>query len=226
MKSFKSIITSIIVILVLYISSTNKSHAQYGKWHRDTTFHGIEFKKIRFREGKESLYAQGILKQKTIIDGYPCHKKITLTKSGHAKFFILAEDFEVEGNKFLKETQVIIRDNNDYRIHCLYKPEVQGYIIKKENYKRPLFMGSTNFQLYPDGKLKYFNPAEVVMIQDVWCKPSATRGGVHLYHNGDLQECTSSRKQTIQGVEVEENFCLRFDENGKLIFAEKEKFFK
>lgn len=224
MKSYKSIMISAIAALIIFITYTDEAQAQYGKWHRDTTFHGIEFKKIRFREERESLYAQGVLKQKTIIDGYPCHKKITMTKSGHAKFFILAEDFEVEGNEFLKETKVHIRDN-DYLLHCLYEPEVQGYKIKKENYKRPFHMGSTNFKLYPDGRLKYFNPAEVVLIQDVWCKPSATRGGVHLYHNGDLQECTSAREQTIQGVEVEENFCLRFDKEGKLIFAEKEKFF-
>ena len=225
MKISRTAISVAMLSLFIIMVSANKINAQYGKWYRDTTYYGIEFKRIHFREDRESLYAEGVLKAPAIIDGYPCHKRIIMTKEGHAKFFILAEDFEVEGKKFLKETQVIIRNNNDYLIHCLYEPEVQGYKIKKENYKRPFFMGSTNFQLYPDGRLKYFNPAEVVLIQDVWCKPSAIRGGVHLYHNGDLQECTSSREQTIQGVEVEENFCLRFDENGKLIFAEKEKIF-
>ena len=87
-------------------------------------------------------------------------------------------------------------------------------------------MGSTNFQLYPDGVLQYFIPAEEVEIQGVGCKPSATRGGVNLYHDGSLQECTSSKMQIIQGVQVEKNFRLKFSKQGKLTFAKKEKFFE
>jgi hypothetical protein len=199
---------------------------QYGKWEKDITFQGIEFEKIRFREdGRESLYAKGILKQKTIIEGYPCHKKVTLNKDGKLKFFILAEDYEVAGNEFKKETHVVIRTDDTFLIHCLYEATVQGYQIKKTNYKKILFMGSTNFQLYPSGKLKFFQPVDDIKIEGVWCKPSAVRGGVTLYENGRLQECTSAKEQTVKGQKVDESFTLKFDENGKLYYAKKEKIF-
>jgi len=222
--TFRSVIS--IAGLFVLMFSTFGLNAQYGKWYRDTTFHEIEFKKICFQEGNESLYAKGVLKEKTIIDGYPCYKQINMTKDGHVKFFILAEDFEVAGNTFRRDTKVHFRSNRDFLIHCLYEPEIQGYMIKKENYRRPFFMGSTNFQLYPDGKLKYFNPAEELLIQDVWCKPSAVRGGIHLYHDSKLKECTSAREQLVQGVLVGKNFTLKFNKEGKLIVAEKEKVFK
>lgn len=200
--------------------------AQYTKWEKDVSFQGIEFKKLRFREdGRESLYADGILKKETIIDGYPCYKKITLTKNGHAKFFILAEDFEVAGNKFKKETQVIIRSDSSFLIHCLNNPVVQGYHIEKTNYKNLFFVGSTNFSLYPSGKLRFFQPVDDIEIEGVWCRPSPVRGGVSLYENGRLKECTSAKEQTIQGELVEKNFTLKFNVAGKITYSKKEKIF-
>jgi len=40
-----------------------------------------------------------------------------------------------------------------------------------------------------------------------------------------LKQCTSAKDQTINGVLCEKKFTLKFDENGKLVFAQKEKFF-
>jgi hypothetical protein len=212
------------VILLLILSETGLG--QYTKWEKDTTFQGIEFEKIRFREdGRESLYAKGILKQKTIIEDYPCHKKVTLNKDGKLIFFVLAEDSEVAGNEFKKETHVVIRTDDTFLIHCLYEPTVQGYQIKRTPYRSPFFVGSTNFQLYKSGKLLYFQPTDDVKIDEVWCRPSPARGGVHLFENGKLQACTSAKKQVIQGTKVEKNFELKFDKNGKLIFAEELNFF-
>jgi hypothetical protein len=215
-----------IITLLFLMVSFLQAFSQYTKWKRDTTFHGIEFKKVRFREdGKESLYAKGKLKMKMIIDGYPCHKKVVLTKDGHAKFFILAEDFNVAGNWFKKDTEVVIRSDSTFLIHCLYKPTVQGYQIKRTPYRSPFYVGSTNFQLYKSGKLLYFQPIDDIKIDDVWCRPSPARGGIHLFENGKLKECTSAKEQVIEGRIVEKNFELKFEKNGKLIFAEKLNFF-
>lgn len=212
--------------IILLFGFSGTVSGQYTNWERNTAFHGIKFERIRFRkDGRESLYANGTLKKKTIIDGYPCHKKITMTRDGHAKFFILAEDFEVAGNWFQKDTKVVIRSDSTFLIHCLYEPTVQGYQIKRTPYRSPFFVGSTNFQLYKSGKLSYFQPTDDVKIDEVWCRPSPARGGVHLYENGRLKECTSARDQVIQGRKVEKNFELKFDENGKLIFAEELNFF-
>jgi len=216
---------NILIVLHLFLIP-GIVNGQYTKWVKDTIYKNIAFKKIRFREdGKESLYANGTLKKKTIIDGYPCYKKITMTKDGHAKFFILAEDFEVAGNWFKKDTEVIIRSDSTFLIHCLYEPSVQGYQIKRTPYRSPFFVGSTNFQLYKNGKLLYFQPTSVVKIDGVWCRPSPARGGIHLFENGQLKECTSAKDQVIQGTKVEKNFELKFDKNGRLIFAEKLNFF-
>jgi len=217
---------SIILLLFYFFTLVNTAWGQYSKWEKNANYHGIEFKKIRYRkDGKESLFVNGILKQKTVIDGYPCHKNVTLTKDGRLKFFILAEDFEVAGNLFKKETQVIIRSNDDFLIYTLYKPVVKGYHIKKTNYKKLFFMGSTNFQLYPKGELKFFQPAEDIEIEGIRCKPSAVRGGIHLYENGRLKECTSAKDQVIQGKQVGKNFNLKFNQEGNLTYAKKEKVF-
>lgn len=213
------------VLTIFLIFTANITFGQYTKWKKDTIFNNIEFKKLQFRDdGNESHFANGILKQKTLIEGYPCHKKVFLSKEGQLKIFILAEDFEVAGNKFKKETRISFRELR-IRIHCLYEPEIQGYKIRKTNYKRLLFMGSGNFSLYPSGKLRFFQPVDDIQIEGIWCKPSPVRGGVHLYENGKLKDCTSAKDQTIQGQKVEKNFFLKFDENGKLYYAKKEKIF-
>lgn len=226
MKLYLVKISKVVFLVYILLFATSDTKAQYGKWIRDTTFHDMEFKKIRFAKEREFLHAQGILKSKTIVDGFPCHKKITLTKNGHAKFFILAEDYEILGNKLKKETQIIIRRNGDILIHCLYNPQIQGYLIRKENYLRPFFMGSTNFQLYPDGKLKFFNPVHDVLIQGVVCKSSSVWGGVYLYQNGNLKRCYSATEQTIQDVQVGKKYTLEFSEDGQLTYVKKEKFFE
>ena len=70
----------ILVILIINCAISIDSKAQYSEWYKDTTFQNIDFQKIRFKKGNESLYAHGVLKKKTIIDGYPCHKNIILAK--------------------------------------------------------------------------------------------------------------------------------------------------
>jgi hypothetical protein len=208
-------------ILILFASQI--SFGQYSKWHRDTVFQGIEFKKVRFRtDGKESLYADGILKQNSNIQGYPCYRNIILDKEGNPKQFILHEKASIAGHEFEKGTRVVIQNDGDFSIWCLYEAEIQGYRCKGTSHRRELFLGlpgSTKFVLYPSGKLKSFNPVEDIQIQGVWCKSSWMNGQVDLYESGALQECISAREQTIQGKVVGKNTSLRFEEDGRLAYA-------
>ena len=102
------------------------------------------------------------------------------------KYFILGEDSILAGNNFKNEIRVVIRNNNDFLIHCLYESRVQRYQIQRTNFKKLLFMGSTNFLLYPVGELKFFQPVDEIEIEGVWCKPSPARGSVSLFKNGTL----------------------------------------
>ena len=219
-----------LIFMLLAFGVTINSIAQYGKWQHDTSFKGIEFKKIKFRTDEKpyfskALYANGVLEEPTVIQGFPCHGKIILDKDGILKQFRLAEDAEVAGNKFKKNTFIAIRRDKSYHIACPYRPNVQGYEIRRTPYRSPFYIGSTNFQLYPNGRLSYFLPVDDIEIDGVRCRPSATRGGVHLYENGKLKECTSAGEQTIQGKKVYKNYELKFDENGNLTYMEKEKIF-
>ncbi|MGC9341324.1 MAG: hypothetical protein ACP5E3_01340 [Bacteroidales bacterium] len=229
MKSTISFINTLIVFLAILMASSNNTQAQYGNWHKDTIFHGIEFKKIRFRnDGKESLFAKGILKHNTIIQGYPCYREIILDKEGNPKQFILYRRATIAGNEFEKDTRVVIQRDGDYSIWCLYEAIVQGYQCKGTSHKRKLFLGlpgSNKLVLYPGGSLKTFMPVDNIQIQGVWCRSSAFGGPVRLYESGKLKQCTSAREQTIQGVNVEKDYTLKFNEEGKMVFAEKESFF-
>lgn len=68
-------------------------------------------------------------------------------------------------------------------------------------------------------------PVDNIQIQGVWCRSSAFGGTVRLYESGKLKQCTSAREQTIQGVHIEKDYTLKFNEEGKMVFAEKESFF-
>jgi len=138
---------------------------------------------------------------------------------------ILAEDDTIAGNIF--PTATYVRHDDDGSIHCFCPsdPVVQGYQCSGTDYNRFLWTGGTGIILYPGGNLKYFQPVDEIEIGGVHCRPSASRGGVTLYENGRLKECTSARDQTIDGVFCGKKYNMKFDEHGGLISAEKEKIF-
>jgi len=51
------------------------------------------------------------------------------------------------------------------------------------------------------------------------------RGGIYLYESGRLKKCASAKDQTIDSVFCGKNFTLKFDKNGNIIYAVKEKIF-
>ena len=138
---------------------------------------------------------------------------------------ILAEEDTIKGNVLPKST--FVRFDNESRIGCfsLTDVEIQDYLCSGTNYTHWAYGGGGGIYLYRSGRLKYFQPTDDIEINGIWCKPSSVRGGVFFYENGNLQKCTSAMDQTIDGVFCEGNFTLKFDENGILTYAKKEKIF-
>lgn len=162
-----------------------------------------------------------------VIDGISCSANESIFFDSHWNLLgcILAEDDTVKGNLLPKGTFVRLNVDNTMACFCLTDPEIQGYRCAGSDYSGGWWMGGGGIFFYPGGALKRFQPVDTVEIHGVVCKRSSVRGGVKLYENGNLQSCTSAREQTIDGVMCKENFTLKFDEKGKLIYAQKEKIF-
>lgn len=138
---------------------------------------------------------------------------------------ILAEDDTIAGNVLPKAS--FIRFDHDGMIccFCLTDPQIQDYTCSGSDYTHWIWMGGGGIFLYPNGQLKYFQPLDDTEIQGIVCKRSQGRGGVHFYEDGSLKKCISAIDQTIDGIFCEKNATLKFDENGKLTYAVKEKIF-
>ena len=137
---------------------------------------------------------------------------------------ILAEDDTIADNVFRKGTLIRFDEDEVIWCYCLYDPVIQGFHCSGTNYLG-IWMGGGGIQLYPSGQLQYFAPMGEIDIQGVCCKHSSSRGGVTLYESGKLMNCISAKKQVIDQVLCGENFKLRFDEDGNLTYAKKEKIF-
>jgi hypothetical protein len=137
---------------------------------------------------------------------------------------VLSAEDTVAGNIFKKSTFIRVNWDRTITCFCPYDPFIQGYNCSGTDYTGK-WMGGGGIKLHPNGRLAYFQPLEEIEIQGVWCKPSSVRGGIFLYENGKLMRCTSARKQIIDGTLCQENFTLKFDETGKLIYSVKDKIF-
>ena len=205
---------SFIVVIVFFLSHT--AYGQYTKWQKDVSCHNIKFEKVRFIiHETDTTYAEGVLAQKTTIDGYPCHKNIVFAKEWKLRQFILAEGFFMLETEFPEGTQVSFYKD---RIHCFFgtNTQVQTYWCSG-NYTKWYSMGiSTSF--YLSGKLKCFFPVDDIEINNILCK-SSPFAGVCLHENGNLQRCKLAASYAINGKEYKKNTQLHFDETGTVISA-------
>ena len=102
-------LTILLAVILISTSSYGK-----GKKHiyTDTTFNHIEFSEITFtvvKKTNDTLEIEGILKQKTIIDGIPCYGNISFTKDWKPKYFTLADAHTFGENTFPKDTYIGIK---------------------------------------------------------------------------------------------------------------------
>ncbi len=285
-----------ILLAVILISTSS-----YGKGKKftyaDTTLNHIEFSEVIVtldKKTNDTLEIEGILKQKTIIDGIPCYGNISFTIDWEPKYFtladahtfgefifpkdtyielnvdmfslkrhymllagakfvntcklppnqlingfpidsiegvifttdwnlrelILGDDVTIAGNELKKGTLVVFSKDGSYRVFCLYDPIFQGYQCSGTGYKG-LWGGGGGISFYPNGNLRLFTPLDDIEIQGVYCKKAC----IWLYESGKLKRCTSAKDQTINGVLYEKKFTLKFDEEGNITEAYKDKFF-
>ncbi|HNS17681.1 MAG TPA: hypothetical protein PKH94_00805 [Bacteroidales bacterium] len=138
---------------------------------------------------------------------------------------ILAEEDTIARNILPGKTFVRFDHNGTICCFSLTNPIIQGLTCSGSDYTHWLWSGGGGVFLYPSGQLKYFQPLDDTEIQGTVCKRSQVRGGVHFYEDGSLKKCTSAIDQTIDGIFCEKNATLKFDENGTLTYAVKEKIF-
>ncbi|MBL7113868.1 MAG: hypothetical protein ISS19_18160 [Bacteroidales bacterium] len=97
------------ILLVVIIVSTSCFGQKKKYSYSDTTFNHIEFTEVTFTLGKktkDTLQIEGLLKQKTIIDGIPCYGNISFTKDWELKNFTLADAHTFGGYTFPKDTYI------------------------------------------------------------------------------------------------------------------------
>jgi hypothetical protein len=183
------------------------------KWEKNVTVHGIEFKKMRYLvQAKDTTGIYGILKQKSIIDGFPCAADwVELSREGELRNFCLSEDFTVANVHLQKGTWVFMKKAGKLLCVLPENTEYQGYICKGGGGRKGIH---TTF--YPSGKLRSFYPLKDVTINGIRCKASIFNN-VALYENGHLKYCKLSKESIINGKKYPQNFVLNLDENGKVI---------
>ncbi len=97
------------ILLAVILISTPSFGKKKTSTYTDTTFNHIEFAEIIFTLDKktmDTLQIEGLLKQKTIIDGIPCYGNVSFTKDWELKNFTLADEHTFAGNTFSKDTYI------------------------------------------------------------------------------------------------------------------------
>ncbi len=113
-----------IIIVLTILSIATYSYGKGKKYtYSDTTFNHIEFAEITFTLDKktlDTLHIEGLLKQKTIIDGVPCYGKISFHKDWELQNFIIADIHTFGKYSFPKDTYVGLDiDRFDLKTHYL-----------------------------------------------------------------------------------------------------------
>lgn len=203
-------------ILLIFISIN--AYSQYTEWEKDVVYHDIQFKKVRFLiESNDTLIIQGVVKKEAIVNGIPCKRGVVLINDWELKTFILADDYTIDGVEYPEWTKI----NHGQKGTLIFlgeDMEYQGYCCNG-NYKKWYSTG-IHTTLYPNGRLKGFYPCQNVVIDNIPCK-SSPFANVHLHPNGKLKDCTLYAEYEIEGKMYKKNTHVSFDENGKLIRADK-----
>lgn len=179
------------------------------------------------RDARIRILNMCIFPSDQLINGIKCagNEEVFFNSDWELAGCILGEADTIAGIVFPENTFVRFNKDSTICAFCLTDPELQGYHCSGSDYNSGMWMGGGGIFLYPNGRLKYFQPVDTVNIDGVLVRPSSVRGGVYLHENGKLKACTSGKDQVVQEVYCGEKYRMKFDENGKLIYSEKEKIF-
>ncbi len=113
-----------LAILLAVILISTSCHAGKKKYiYSDTTFNHIEFAEVTVtldKKTKDTLQIEGLLKQKTIINGIPCYGNISFVKNWELKSFTLADAYTFGEYPFPKDTYIGLNvDRFDLKTHYL-----------------------------------------------------------------------------------------------------------
>lgn len=113
-----------ITILLAIVLISTFCHGKKVKYtYTDTTFNHISFKEVTFtldKKTKDTLKIEGLLKQKTIINGIPCFGNIGFVKNWELEKFTLADEHTFGGYTFPKDTYIGLNvDRFNLKTHYL-----------------------------------------------------------------------------------------------------------
>lgn len=100
---------NLVFLLVIALISTSCYGKKEKYTYANTTFNHIDFTEITFtvdKKTKDTLQIEGLLKQKTIINGIPCYGNIGFVKNWELKNFTLADKHTFGEYTFPKDTYI------------------------------------------------------------------------------------------------------------------------
>lgn len=100
---------NLIILMAVVLISTSGCGKKKTYTYTDTTFNHIEFTEITFTIDKktlDTLQIEGLLKQKTIINGIPCYGSVNFHRDWELKNFTLADEYTFGENTFPKDTYI------------------------------------------------------------------------------------------------------------------------
>jgi hypothetical protein len=200
------------VFVFLLVTVISCSNGYYTSWEHNKKVNNIDFSKIRYGiNNNDTSVIIGFLKNKTVIQGYPCGKDwVQFNKDWKLILFKLDDKIVINNFRFPKNSW--IRQNND-KLVCVFPSDtvIQEYLCRGSG-------GSNGVQtsIYPNGKLESFFTKGNIMIGEINCK-GGVFNNIILYDNGALKECTLSEDQIIKGISYKKGTRINIDLNGNII---------
>ncbi len=182
----KNLTIFLAVVLISASCHGNKKKHIYA----DTTINHIEFSEVKITLDKktlDTLQIEGLLKQKTIIDGVPCYGSISFHKGWKLKNFTLADEHTFGEHTFPKDTYVGI--------------EIDRSSLKAKSYFVISTAGKTvNTCRFPSNQLinGLSCDGETVIFTTEW----------------NLRACLLSNDDTIAGNILKQGTLVRFGKDG------------
>lgn len=147
------------------------------------------------------------------IHGVPCIHRLTLDSLGNLYGFILAKEYQLNGNIIPAGSRYETRLGRSaqrigYMIYLSEPCEIQGYYVRNE-----AGMEDYKVDFYSDGGLKEFKVYEDVMIGQIPCKGDKEHG-ITLYPDGKAWVCYLSKDTNINGARFSKGSHVIFDTSG------------
>lgn len=200
------------VVVFLLLIAISCSYGQYTSWEYGKRVNNIDFTKIRYgvNNGDTSVII-GFLKNKTVIQGYPCGADwIHFNKDWKLTLFKLDDKTIINNFEFPRNSWIL---NHYDKLVCVFPGDtvIQGYLCKGSGGPK-----GVQTSIYPNGKLESFFTKDNIKIGEINCK-GGVFNNIILFDNGLLKECTLSKDQIVKGISYKKGTRINIDLNGNII---------